>query len=87
MSCRTETAGGMADELAFCLQTLPSVVAADVLEADETPSGRMEIDAVVKATDRGTLPNSVTNKISQSALGIETCTDANAIGHKRVLIR
>jgi hypothetical protein len=87
MSCHPDTAAGTCDELVLRLGTIPSVVAADVLDAETTPSGRPEIDAVVRATDRGTLPNSVTRAIALSSLGIADCTDANAIQHKRVLIR
>jgi hypothetical protein len=75
------------DELARELDAIPSVAGADVLAAHRTPSGRPEVDLLVESTDRGTLPNSVAFAIVQSSLGIADCTAANAVDHKRVVVR
>lgn len=83
----SDTPEAVVEELARALRTYPSVVDADCLPADETPRGRPEIDAVIEATARGTLPNAVTHAICRSSLGIADCTDANAIRHKRVVVR
>jgi hypothetical protein len=83
----SDTPAAVTSELARALRTYPSVVAADCIAADETPSGRPEIDCVIEATARGTLPNAVTHAVCRSSLGIADVTDANAIRHKRVVVR
>lgn len=83
----SDSAGAVVAELARELTTVPSVVAADRLPAADTPSGRPELDIVTRATDRGTLPNSVALPILRSSLGIASVCEANAIGHKRVVVR
>ena len=82
-----DTPAAVQAELARELQQVPSVVAADALDAETAPSGEPELDVVVRATDRGTLPNCVALAILQSSLGVATVRDANAIGHKQVVIR
>ena len=57
------------------------------IAAEETPSGRPEVELIVQSTDRRTLPNAVSHAIVRSSLGIADCTDANAIKHKRVVVR
>ena len=83
----SDTPAVVADELARRLETQPSVVAVDRLAAEQSLSGRETIDAVVRATDRGTVPNSVTRAVTQSSLGIAEISPANAPDHKVVIIR
>jgi len=77
----------VATELARTLDTYPSVLAATIVPDTESPSGRPELEAVVKATARGTVPNSVTHAITRSSLGIAECDPANVPNHKRVVVR
>ena len=83
----SDTPQAVCDELAAELDSYPSVAGADVLGAHCTPSGRPEVDLLVEATDRGTLPNSVAFAIVQSSLGVADCTAANAPDYKRVIVR
>ena len=83
----SDTPGVVCEELARSLESIPSVVDADHLDAADSPSGRDELDVVVQATARNTLPNSVTHAIVLSSLGIADVTDANALNHKRVVVR
>jgi hypothetical protein len=77
----------VADELARRLESQPAVVATDRLSADVSLSGRETVEATVKSTDRGTLPNAVTRAVVQSSLGIAEVSPANAPEHKVVIIR
>jgi hypothetical protein len=83
----SDTPEAVQAELARNLRQCPPVVCADALDADDAPSGDPELDVVCRATDRGTLPNCVTLAILQSSLGIAAVREANAIGHKQVVIR
>ena len=83
----SDTPAVVADELARRLETQPSVVAVDRLAAEQSLSGRETIDAVVRATDRGTVPNSVTRAVTQSSLGIAEISLANVPDHKVVIVR
>jgi hypothetical protein len=77
----------VADELARRLESQPAVVATDRLSADVALTGRETIEATVKNTDRGTLPNAVTRAVVQSSLGLAEVSPANAPDHKVVIIR
>jgi len=77
----------VADELARRLESQPAVVATDRLSAQTSLSGRETVEATVKATDRGTLPNAVTRAVVQSSLGLAEVSPANAHDHKVVIIR
>jgi hypothetical protein len=77
----------VADELARRLESQPSVVATDRLSAQTSLAGRETVEATVKATSRGTLPNSVTRAVVQSSLGLAEVSPANAPDHKVVIIR
>jgi hypothetical protein len=77
----------VADELARRLESQPAVVATDRLSAQTSLSGRETVEATVKSTDRGTLPNSVTRAVVQSSLGLAEVSPANAPEHKVVIIR
>jgi len=77
----------VADELARRLESQPAVVGTDRLSADVSLSGRETVEATVRATDRGTLPNSVTRAVVQSSLGLAEVSPANVPGHKVVIIR
>jgi len=50
----------VADELARRLDSQPSAVGTDRLSADVSLSNRETVEATVRETSRGTLPNSVT---------------------------
>ena len=77
----------VADELARRLESQPSVVGTDRLSADVSLAGRETVEATVKATSRGTLPNSVTRAVVQSSLGLAEVSPANAPNHLVVIIR
>jgi hypothetical protein len=77
----------VADELARRLESQPAVVATDRLSAQTSLSGRETVEATVQATDRGTVPNSVTRAVVQSSLGLAEVSPANAPEHKVVIIR
>jgi len=77
----------VADELARRLESQPSVVATDRLSADVSLANRETVEATVKATSRGTLPNSVTRAVVQSSLGLVEVSPANAPDHKVVIVR
>ena len=83
----SDTPAVVADELARRLRTQPSVVAVDVIDADAARAGRVTVEALAQTTDRGTVPNALTRATVDSSLGIVNVFDANAIGHKRVVIR
>jgi hypothetical protein len=83
----SDTPTAVVEELARELRALPSVVAADPLSGADARTDAPELDVVVQATDRGTLPNAVTWCIVRSSLGIAAVRDANAIGHKAVVVR
>jgi len=53
----------VADELARRLESQPAVVATDRLSAQTSLSGRETVEATVKNTDRGTLPNAVARAV------------------------
>jgi len=69
------------------LESQPSVVATDRLSADVSLANRETVEATVKATSRGTLPNSVTRAVVQSSLGLAEVSPANAPDHKVVIVR
>jgi len=77
----------VADELARRLESQPAVVATDRLSAQTSLSGRETVEATVRATDRGTVPNSVTRAVVQSSLGLAEVSPANAPDHKVVIVR
>ena len=77
----------VADELARRLDSQPSVVGTDRLSADVSLAGRETVEATVKATDRGTLPNAVARAVTQSSLGLAEVSPANAPGHLVVIVR
>ena len=83
----SDTPQAVCEELARELEEIPSVAGTDTLAAHRTPSSRPEVDLLVEATDRGTLPNSVAFAIVQSSLGIADCTAANVPDYKRVVVR
>lgn len=87
--CNAEYADCTARELARCLASIPSVVAVDRVGSALTPSGRVEIEAIVETTARGTVPNSVTHAVVRSSLGIApgATQPGNAPGTARVVIR
>ena len=83
----SDTPSVVADELARRLESQPAVVATDRLSADVSLSGRETVEATVRETSRGTLPNSVTRAVVQSSLGLAEVSPANAPDHKVVIVR
>jgi hypothetical protein len=83
----SDSPSAVADELARRLESQPSVVATDRLSAQTSLANRVTVEATVKNTDRGTLPNSVTRAVVQSSLGLAEVSPANAPDHKVVIIR
>jgi hypothetical protein len=83
----SDSPSAVADELARRLESQPSVVATDRLSAQTSLSGHETVEATVKNTDRGTVPNAVTRAVVQSSLGLAEVSPANAPGHKVVIIR
>ena len=77
----------VADELARRLDSQPSVVGTDRLAADVSLAGHETLEATVKATSRGTLPNAVARAVTQSGLGLAEVSPANAPGHLVVIVR
>ena len=77
----------VADELARRLESQPCVVGTDRLSALQSRTGHETLEATVKATDRGTLPNAVARAVTQSSLGLAEVSPANAPGHLVVIIR
>jgi len=77
----------VADELARRLESQPAVVATDRLSAQTSLANRETVEATVRETSRGTLPNSVTRAVVQSSLGLAEVSPANAPEHKVVIIR
>ena len=77
----------VARELETQLAARPGVVATDRIGSEFTPSGRVEIEVIVEATARGTVPNCVTWPVVQSSLGIADVTAWNAPDTLRVVIR
>jgi len=74
-------------ELGRVLETVPSVEAVDYLPPEQSPSGRPETEVTVRATVTGTVPNAVTCKLCQSALGIAAVDPANHPDYLRVVVR
>jgi len=83
----SDSPSAVADELARRLDSQPPVVGTDRLSADVSLSGRETVEATVKTTSRGTLPNSVTRAVVQSSLGLVEVSPANAPDHKVVIVR
>jgi len=77
----------VADELARRLESQPAVVGTDRLSADVSLAGRETVEATVKSTDRGTVPNAVTRAVVQSSLSLAEVSPANAPDHLVVIVR
>jgi hypothetical protein len=63
----SDSPSAVADELARRLESQPAVVATDRLSADVSLSGRETVEATVRETSRGTLPNSVASAVARRA--------------------
>jgi hypothetical protein len=83
----SDSPAAVADELARRLESQPSVVGTDRLSADTALSNRETVEATVRATDRGTLPNAVARAVIESSLGLAEVSPANVPDHKVVIIR
>ena len=83
----SDSASVVCDELARRLESQPSVVGTDRLSADVSLAGHETLEATVKATDRGTLPNAVARAVTHSSLGLAEVSPANAPGHLVVIVR
>ena len=83
----SDSPSAVADELARRLESQPSVVGTDRLSADVSLANRETVEATVRATSRGTLPNSVTRAVVQSSLGLAEVSPANAPDHLVVIVR
>jgi len=77
----------VADELARRLESQPCVVGTDRLSPTQSRTGHETLEATVKATDRGTLPNAVARAVTQSSLGLAEVSPANAPDHLVVIVR
>ena len=77
----------VADELARRLESQPCVVGTDRLSELQSRTGHETLEATVRATDRGTLPNAVARAVTQSSLGLAEVSPANAPGHFVVIVR
>jgi len=86
MACRPARRAAH-DELERVLPTIPSVDAVTFLDERESPSGYAETEVTVRRTATGTVPNAVTCKLCQSALGIAAVDPANHPDYLRVVVR
>jgi hypothetical protein len=82
-----DSPGAVATELARELDRIPSVLSATVVPAEEPPRDGPEVEVIVEATARDTVPNSVMLTILHSSLGPLAIDPHNNPDYKRVLVR
>jgi hypothetical protein len=86
MACRPARRAAH-DELGRVLPTVPSVEAVVFLDEAESPSGYAETEVTVRRTATGTVPNAVTCKLCQSALGVASVDASNHPDYLRLVVR
>lgn len=75
------------EELARQLDDRPAVLAATVVPDSAAPRTGPELEVIVEATDRATVPNSVMLAVLRSSLGPHEIQPSNNPDYLRVIVR